>query len=64
LIALDDALERLAASYPRAARVIELRFFGGSTVDETARALATSPRTIDGEWSFARAWLARELRRA
>jgi RNA polymerase sigma-70 factor, ECF subfamily len=61
LVAVDDALERLAAHDPRKARVVELRFFGGLSLDETAQALGVSPRTVQNEWAFARAWLYREL---
>lgn len=59
---LDDALTRLAALDPRAARVVELRVFGGLTHDETAKLLGVSRRTVDGDWSMGRMWLARELR--
>ena len=55
------ALERLAAEDPRKARVVELRFFGGLTVEETAKALEVSPRTVHKDWVFARAWLYRAL---
>jgi RNA polymerase sigma factor (TIGR02999 family) len=60
-VALDHALARLSHSYERAARVVELRFFGGMTELETARALALSERTVAGDWAFARAWLRRAL---
>jgi RNA polymerase sigma factor (TIGR02999 family) len=59
--ALDDALNVLAEMDPRRAHVIELRFFGGLTVEETAHVLQTSPQTVMREWKLARAWLAREL---
>jgi RNA polymerase sigma factor (TIGR02999 family) len=59
--ALDEALTRLAQIDPRRAQVIELRFFGGLTVEETAQVLQTSPQTVMREWKLARAWLAREL---
>jgi RNA polymerase sigma factor (TIGR02999 family) len=59
---LDEALERLAALFPRQARVVECRFFGGLSVEETAEALALAPRTVKRDWSLARAWLYRELR--
>ena len=59
--ALDEALNRLAQIDPRRAHVIELRFFGGLTVEETARALEISPQTVMRDWKLARAWLAREL---
>jgi RNA polymerase sigma factor (TIGR02999 family) len=64
LCALDDALEALARIDPRRARVIELRFFGGLSVEETAAALQVSPQTVMRDWRLARAWLARELRGA
>ncbi len=59
--ALDEALNMLAQIDPRRAQVIELRFFGGLTVDETAQALQTSSQTVMRNWRLARAWLAREL---
>ncbi len=61
LIALDDALSRLAALDARQAQVVELRFFGGLDVPQTAEALGVSPATVKRDWSFAKAWLAREL---
>jgi RNA polymerase sigma factor (TIGR02999 family) len=63
LCALDDALGMLAAQDPRRAKVIELRFFGGLSVDETAEALGVSPQTVMRDWRLARAWLAVELQR-
>ena len=63
LCALDDALGVLAARDPRRAQVIELRFFGGLSVDETAEALGVSPQTVMRDWRLARAWLAVELQR-
>jgi len=59
--ALDEALTTLAQIDPRQAQVIELRFFGGLTVEETAQILQTSPQTVMRDWRLARAWLAREL---
>jgi RNA polymerase sigma factor (TIGR02999 family) len=59
--ALDEALNLLAEIDPRRAHVIELRFFGGLTVEETAQVLQISPQTVMREWRLARAWLAREL---
>jgi RNA polymerase sigma factor (TIGR02999 family) len=59
--ALDDALNTLARREPRRAQVIELRFFGGLSVDETAEALRVSPQTVMRDWKLARAWLAVEL---
>ena len=61
LLALDEAIERLAALDPAQARIVELRFFGGLTVEETADALDISPATVKRHWTVARAWLAREL---
>jgi len=60
-VALDEALERLAALDPEQARLVELRFFGGLTVEETAEAMGISPATVKRHWTVARAWLAREL---
>ena len=61
LIALDEALEQLDAAAPRQARVVELRFFGGLEVDETAHALGISAATVKRDWNFARAFLLRSL---
>ena len=61
LCALEDALQSLSRIDPRRARVIELRFYGGLSVEETAEVLA-SPQTVMRDWRVARAWLARELR--
>ena len=61
-IALDDALQSLTAFDARKARIVELRFFGGLTVEETAEVLKVSPRTVMRDWSLAQAWLYRELR--
>ena len=63
LCALDDALVVLAQLDPRRAKVIELRFFGGLSVEETAEFLDVSPQTVMRDWKIARAWLTRELRR-
>lgn len=60
---LDGALNSLAQMDPRRAQVVELRFFGGLSVEETADALAVSPQTVMGDWKLARAWLGLELRR-
>jgi RNA polymerase sigma factor (TIGR02999 family) len=60
-VSLDEALERLAAIDPRQARVVDLKFFGGLTIEETAEVLTVSPATVKNEWSLARAWLYREL---
>ncbi len=62
LIDLDEALERLAALNPRHARVVECRFFGGLSVQETAAALDVSSRTVELDWALARAWLYDALR--
>ena len=64
LLALNDALDRLAAIEPRAAEVVKLRYFGGLTVTETAATLGISPRTVDEDWSYARAWLVTAVREA
>ena len=63
LLALDEALERLAALNADHARIVELRFFGGLTNEETAAALDISPATVKRAWAVARAWLFRELTR-
>lgn len=62
LIALDDALETLKSLNERQARIVEMRFFAGLSIDEIGVALGISPRTVDGDWSMARAWLHRQLR--
>jgi RNA polymerase sigma factor (TIGR02999 family) len=61
LVAIRDALQRLATLDPRQARVVELRFFAGLTVAEVAQVLKVSQRTVEGDWTHARAWLRREL---
>ena len=61
LVELDDALDRLAEHSPRHARVIELRYFAGLTVEQTADVLGVSPRTVKSDWAMARAWLFSEL---
>jgi len=61
VVALDDALNRLAAQDARKARVVELRYFVGLSIEETAKALDSSPATVKREWTTARAWLRREL---
>jgi RNA polymerase sigma factor (TIGR02999 family) len=61
LVAIDDALNALAMRDSRKSQIVELRFFGGLTVDETAEVLKISPRTVKREWSLARAWLYCEL---
>ena len=62
LIALDDALDGLAEIDPREARIVELRFFGGLSEEETAHVLGISDRTVRREWNHARVWLLRELK--
>ena len=61
-IALDDALRALSTFDERKSRVIELRFFGGLSVEETAAVLKVSPATVMGDWRLAKAWLKREMR--
>jgi RNA polymerase sigma factor (sigma-70 family) len=61
VVALDEALTRLAAFDPGQAKIVELRYFGGLTVEETAEALSLSPATVKRHWTLARAWLRREL---
>jgi RNA polymerase sigma factor (TIGR02999 family) len=61
IVQLDEALSRLNETDERAAKVIELRFFGGLSVDECAEVMAISPRTVKREWMFARAWLRTEF---
>ena len=61
LIALDDALQALAGMDPRKAKVVELRFFGGLSVEEAAEVLKVSPDTVMRDWRLARAWLLAEL---
>jgi RNA polymerase sigma factor (TIGR02999 family) len=64
LLALDAALEKLERTDARQGRLVELRFFAGLTVEETAAALDVAPITVKRDWALARAWLFRELRRA
>lgn len=63
IVALDDALNKLAELDPQQARMVELRFFGGLSIEETAGVLEISPATVKRNWNVAKAWLARELRR-
>src|ERR1700674_2982843 len=63
LVALDDALSKLAALDSQQGRLIELRFFGGLSIEEAAVVLGVSPATVKREWATARAWLRRELKR-
>jgi len=64
LIALDDALNELAKVNERQSKVVEMRYFGGLSVEETAAALKVSPDTVMRDWRFAKAWLKREMVRA
>jgi RNA polymerase sigma-70 factor (ECF subfamily) len=61
VIAVDTALQAMAAQFPRKATVVELRFFGGLSVEETAEALKVSPETVSRDWKFAKSWLLRAL---
>lgn len=61
LLAINDALARLASFDERKSRVVELRFFGGLSVEEVAAAIGLSPATVKREWTLARAWLSREI---
>ena len=63
VVALDDALTGLAKLDGQQARIVELRFFGGLTVEETAAVLGVSAATVGRDWSMAKAWLSREMRR-
>jgi len=63
LLALDEALSRLAQLDERKSKVVEMRYFAGLSVEETAAALGSSPATVKRDWEFARVWLLRELRR-
>jgi len=62
LVALDEALSRLAAEHPKLAELVQLRYFGGLKLAESAEVLGVSPRTADSWWAYARAWLAIELK--
>jgi len=64
LAALDDALRRFEQVAARQSRVVECRYFGGMSVEDTAAALGMSPRSVKRDWSFARAWLRREMQRS
>jgi RNA polymerase sigma factor (TIGR02999 family) len=61
LLIIDEALERLAGANPRAAQVVERRFFAGLTLDETAESLGLSKKTVQRDWTLARAWLQKEI---
>jgi RNA polymerase sigma-70 factor (ECF subfamily) len=62
LLAVDQSLSRLAEAYPRPAQVVELRFFGGLTVEETAKILGVAPKTVKRDWKLARTWLFGDLK--
>lgn len=62
ILALRDALQRFSAINRRAAQVVEMRYFSGCTVEETATTLGVSPETVNNDWRFAKAWLSRELK--
>ena len=62
VIALDEALTRLAGLYPEQGRLVELRYFGGLTIEETGEAMGISPATVKRQWTVARAWLLRDLK--
>jgi RNA polymerase sigma factor (TIGR02999 family) len=64
LVALDDALRELAEHDPRKTRIVELRFFGGLTLEEIAEVIGVAPITVSREWAKARAWLRREVARS
>lgn len=61
MVALDEALERLASVDPRKSQIVELRYFGGLSIEETAEVLKVSPGTIMRDWTLAKAWLRREI---
>ena len=63
LVALDDALEALARIDPQQSRIVELRFFAGLSIEETAEVLRISPATVKRDWTAAKAWLYRDLTR-
>ena len=63
LVAIDEALQRLEQVSPRQRGVVECRFFGGMSIDETAAAIGVSPRTVKRDWMLAQAWLQREIER-
>ena len=61
MVALDDALKSLAEIDPRKSQIVELRFFGGLSIEETAEVLQISPGTVMRDWTLAKAWLRREI---
>jgi RNA polymerase sigma factor (TIGR02999 family) len=62
IVAFDGAFQRLEGHQPRCAAVVRLRFYAGLSIEQTALALGISQRTVNSDWAYARAWLARELR--
>jgi RNA polymerase sigma factor (TIGR02999 family) len=64
LVALDEALDALSELTPRAAKVLELRYFGGLSMEKIADVLGISPRTADRDWQFAKSWLMREINKS
>lgn len=64
LVALDDALSALAVIDPQQSRIVELRYFGGLTIEQTAKVLDVSPATVKRDWNVAKAWLHREIEKA
>jgi len=62
VIVLDDALTRVTSLYPGQGRLVELRYFGGLTIEETAEAMGLSPATVKRQWTVAKAWLRRDLK--
>jgi RNA polymerase sigma-70 factor (ECF subfamily) len=64
VLAVNDALDRLAAEDPRLAEVVNLRFFAGMSIEESAQAMETSPATVKRDWAFARAWLVEQVNRS
>ena len=62
VLALDEALTRLTRQYPEQGRLVELRYFGGLTIEETGEAMGISPATVKRQWMVARAWLVRDLK--
>ena len=61
VMAVDDAIQHLEKNDPRAAEIVRLRFFAGLSVEETANVLGVSPRTVIGDWTYAKAWLFKAL---
>jgi RNA polymerase sigma factor (TIGR02999 family) len=62
VVALDETLTRLTSLYPEQGRLVELRYFGGLTIEETAEAMGVSPATVKRQWTVAKAWLRRDLK--